>query len=160
MVHRIDSLHAGHLSVFSLQRSHKYRWLHGRVTMFRRLVKQFKHFELRYNNLVSCRNDSSFVSSTLSTLPKVPRRKQTVRPTVLQSIRSLQLPSSPPAAPKKEKRLKNVDITPIPFVWEHQNWVEEVNYLADYVRSNFTKHKPEWILDMKDLSYLKNLYEL
>ena len=67
MVHRIDSLHAGHLSVFSLQRSHKYRWLHGRVTMFRRLVKQFKHFELRYNNLVSCRNDSSFVSSTLST---------------------------------------------------------------------------------------------
>ena len=97
---------------------------------------------------------------SLANPPKAPKKWQSVRLMVLQSLRTLQLPSSPPAAPKKEKRSKKVDLTPIPFEWEHQSWVEEVNYLADYVRPKFTNHKPEWILEVTDLDYLKELREL
>ena len=97
---------------------------------------------------------------SLANPPKAPKKTHTVRPTVQRSIHPLQLPPSPPAAPKKKKRSKKVDLTPIPFEWEHQGWIDEANYLADYVRPKFTNHKPEWILEMKDFSYLKNLYEL
>ena len=97
---------------------------------------------------------------SLANPPMAPKKRQAVRPTVLQSIRPLQLPPSPPAAPKKEKRSKNVDLTPIPFEWEHVSWAHEANLLADYVRPKFANHKPEWILEVTDLDYLKELREL
>ena len=90
---------------------------------------------------------------SLDNHPKAPK-KNTARPTVLTSVHSLQLPPSPPMTPKK------VDLTPIPFEWEHMRWVDEINFLADYVRPKFANHKPEWILEVTDLDYLKDLYEL
>ena len=98
---------------------------------------------------------------SLANPPKAPKKKESVRSRFLKSIRPLQLPFSPPAAPKKEKGMKKkVDLTPIPFQWEHVSWVDEANYLADYVRPKFSNHKPEWILEETDLDFLKNLYEL
>ena len=97
---------------------------------------------------------------SLANPPKAPKKVNTVRPTVLRPMRSLQLPPFPPAAPKKEKRSKKVDLSPITFEWEHVSWVNEANFLADYVRPKFTNHKPEWILEVLDLDYLKDLYEL
>ena len=97
---------------------------------------------------------------SLDNPPNAPKKTCAVRPAVLRSIRSLQLPPSPPAAPKKEKRTKKVDLTPIPFEWEHVGWVDEANFLSNYVRPKFLNHKPEWILEETDLHYLKDIYEL
>ena len=99
---------------------------------------------------------------SLANPPKAPKKKQTVRPLVWQPIRSLQLATSPPAAPKKEKKSKKVDLTPIPFEWEHQTWTKEANLLADsgFVRAKFLLLRPETILEMEDVCYLRELYEL
>ena len=99
---------------------------------------------------------------SLTNPPMAPKKRQALRPTVWRSIRSLQLPLSPPAAPKKEKRTKKVDLTPIPFEWEHETWVKEADLLADsgVVRPKLLRLRPESILEMEDVCYLNELSEL
>lgn len=98
---------------------------------------------------------------SLTNPPMAPKKTQVKRLMRLKAIRSIQLTSSPPAAPKKEKgKKRKVNLTPIPFEWEHQSWVKEANLLANIVRSKFTNHRPEWVLDMTDLEELRHLNEL
>ena len=100
---------------------------------------------------------------SLSNPPNAPRKGPAMRPTTLPVVRPLYLPPTPPPpAPKKEKKTKRVDLTPIPFEWEHETWMREAELLANsgFVRIKFLSHTPATILEMENLNYLRLLKDL
>lgn len=98
---------------------------------------------------------------SLANLPKAPKKKTEKSNLQLDSVRQELFPPTPPAAPRKEKKEKSYNLTPIPIDLDLNELRKECEWLGslEEVREKFLIDL-DGVMEETSISWLKTLSEL